>query len=291
MAKRPRSGLTVTPRSPRAWAAFLIVLSGLVFMVLDRIDHPWARTARSGVTDALAPALTLMDQPLRWGDSALDWLTGWWRTHARNRSLEAEVASLPALRSELIRLQTENRRLRGLLNMVPAQQEVIASVRVIGVTGGAFVRNVIVSGGRRRGLEYGQPVTDAHGLVGRVLELGDSTARVLLISDWNSRVPVFVGDQRLPAIAEGRNSGHLRLRHLPENALPRTGDRVVTSGHGGVFPPGLAVGRVVQVTRTDGAMVLPAAALDRLDVVQVRRALSEPPAPSLDQAEARQDAP
>ncbi|MGF1607296.1 MAG: rod shape-determining protein MreC [Rhodothalassiaceae bacterium] len=253
------------------------MLTGVSLIALTRMEHPLVRTTRTALTDAVAPILSALNQPVAWGDQGIAWVRGWANTHARNARLERELASLPALQAELVRLQKENAQLRQQISMIPEPAEVRLSTRVVGVSGGAFVRNVIIEGGRTDGLAYGLPVTDSRGVVGRIIEVGARTGRVLLISDLNSRVPVFVGASRMPAIAAGRNRELLALEFLPDRSLPQVGDQVVTSGHGGVFPPGLLVGQVVRVSRS-GALVLPAAGLDRLEIVQVRRVLPRGPA-------------
>lgn len=289
MAKRPRIRAQSGLRSGRSWVLLILLCMGTALIVLTRLEHPLVQGVRSALTDMTAPLMQAVAAPVAWTRSAERWLANWSDTHDRNLKLENALKEVPPLRAEVARLQAENRRLTELLGLVDAPEEVRSVARVIGLSGGAFVRNVIVQAGRRDGLSYGLPVTDTSGVVGRVIEVGRHTSRILLLTDLNSRVPVFVGPGRMPAIAAGRNRGLLSLDFLPELSLPQVGDQVVTSGHGGVFPPGLAVGRVVRVSRA-GVAVLPAASLDRLDYVQVRRTLEEqtravaPPSPPPDEA-------
>ena len=111
--------------------------------------------------------------------------------------------------------------------------------------GGAFVRTVLLNAGTDDGVAVGQAAVNAEGLVGRVVEVGRRSARILLLTDLNSRVPVVVERSRVPAILAGDNSDHPRLSFTPVNAVFEPGDRIVTSGHGGMLPPGLPIGEVI----------------------------------------------
>jgi rod shape-determining protein MreC len=114
----------------------------------------------------------------------------------------------------------------------------------------------------------GQAALTAEGLVGRVSEIGSRAARILLITDLNSRVPVVVDGTRQRAILAGDNSARPSLRYVDAGGTMRIGDRIVTSGQGGVFPPGLPVGIVASVD-TEGARVEPYATLSRVDYLRL----------------------
>jgi rod shape-determining protein MreC len=142
------------------------------------------------------------------------------------------------------------------------------SAQVIGNSGGAFVRNVLVNAGSRDGVARGQAAVTGEGLVGRVAEVGERAARILLLNDLNSRIPVILESSRDRAVLAGDNSDEPRLLYLAATAKVKVGDRIVTGGAGGVFPPGLPVGVVAAV---DGASVRvePYAELPRLDYVRI----------------------
>jgi len=166
------------------------------------------------------------------------------------------------------KLAAENVHLRSLLNFAPGAEPGFVTARVIADTGGAFVHSILVSAGVRDGVAKGQAVVTGDGLVGRVHAVGVRAVRVLLVTDLNSRIPVVVEATRTRAILAGDNSERPRLIHLPPGASVSIGDRIVTSGHGGAFPPGIPVGVVAQVN--DGAvLVKPYAQRDRLEFVRV----------------------
>jgi rod shape-determining protein MreC len=139
------------------------------------------------------------------------------------------------------------------------------TARLIGNSGG-FVRAAMVNAGSDQGVARGQAAIAEGGLIGRLTEIGNRAARILLITDLNSRIPVAIPASRTSAVLAGDNSERPRLVFASEPKAIKIGDRVVTSGDGGVFPPGLPVG-VVAALDQDGARVEPYAELSQLDYV------------------------
>ncbi|MBB4212592.1 rod shape-determining protein MreC [Rhodothalassium salexigens DSM 2132] len=270
-----RGGATpLKERSGTVLAAAILVVA-LVLVILNRVEHPLVRDARRTLTDLTAPVMTVLSAPVRKLRDVDHWFAGLADIQTENARLTRENERLRQMFPTIERLEMENRRLRRLLNMTPPDRRVLATAQVIAMPGGAFVRNVIIDAGRRQGLERGLPVTDEQGLVGRLIEVGLVSARVLLVTDLNSRIPVVLPRTGQPGIAVGRNGPLMSLDFVGRNADVRLGDRIVTSGHGGVYPPGLLLGVLVE----DGGVlkVRPSAALGRLDLVQVRP--GPPPAP------------
>ena len=144
-------------------------------------------------------------------------------------------------------LASENTRLRGLLKLAPDAAVSYVTARVIANSGGAYVRSLMVNAGSGNGVARGQAVITGDGLVGRFRKSGSRAARVLLVTDLNSRIPVIVESSHQRAVLAGDNSDRPQLRYLDPAAPVKIGDRVVTSGQGGVFPPGLPVGAVATV--------------------------------------------
>jgi rod shape-determining protein MreC len=148
-------------------------------------------------------------------------------------------------------LDNENRVLRAQLNYVPDPDPAFITARVIGDTGGAFVDSMLINAGSRDGVRKGQAVTVREVLVGRIAELGTQSARMLLVTDINSHIPVVIEGSRAQAILTGDNENRPKLDFLSPNAAVNPGDRVVTSGHGGAFPPGIPIGVVASVQGID----------------------------------------
>jgi rod shape-determining protein MreC len=151
---------------------------------------------------------------------------------------------------------------------------------VIANSGGAFVRMILINAGSDDHVARGEAAITGEGLVGRLTEVGARASRVLLITDLNSRIPVTIESTHVPAVLAGDNSERPRLMYLPSADTAKVGDRIVTSGEGGVFPPGLPVG-VVSVIDATGPRVEPYVELSQLGYVLVvdyglARALPQP---------------
>jgi len=226
----------------RAWAhrfAFLIlIVAAFALMLLGKADTVLVERARTAVTDAVAPILEIASRPVATVRDVLDQIRELADLRAENATLRRENQRLRQWQAVAQRLEAENLALRDLAQMVPDAGLRFITGRVIGDTGGAFARSVLVNAGAR------------DGLAGRVTEVGLRSARVLLITDINSRIPVLVGESRERAILGGDNTGQPKLLYLMPNSEIRPGDRVITSGHGGVFPPDLPVGIVTQASET-----------------------------------------
>ena len=179
--------------------------------------------------------------------------------------------------------------LRSLLNAVDEPALHYVTGNVIADARGPFLRSALINLGRDDGVRVGYAVINGDGLIGRTVDAGSSVARVLLLSDLNSRIPVLVGPGGRPGARLGRQQrGLLKLEFIPDGASLYAGDEVYTSGSDGVLPRGLRVG---VVTGSAGAFkVRPHAELSALDVVSVlffdtpALARTDPPAVPADRA-------
>lgn len=186
-------------------------------------------------------------------------------------------AELERVRRELARLQevsAEAQRLRRLLGFRPPPAYATVAARVVTRDPSRWYTTFTVDRGSQDGLARDDPVVTADGLVGRVLEVYPTTARVLLATDPRSAVGVLVQSTRDAGVVEGNATERLRLRYLSRSSPLREGDVLVTSGLGGLFPRGIPVGVVRKVIRQAGALfqeaeVEPATDLSRLEEVLV----------------------
>lgn len=254
-------------RRRRGLGLATFALLSVALLALSRIDHPQVRQLRAEFAELAAPLLRGVAVPL-----------------APIRWVSEHIAAYATVAEELERLKGENQTLKGweararelerrladlsaLARVVDEPNIQFITGRVVVDSKGPFARSVLLSTGREQGVKNGFPVISSDGLVGRVLESGPKSARVLLLSDLNSRVPVLLGDGGIRAVMMGDNSGRPRLAHLPEDAAPRVGDEVVTSGVGGFFPRGLRIGILVESDH--GLRVRPHAQLDALEHVSI----------------------
>jgi rod shape-determining protein MreC len=257
----------------------LLMAASFGMMLLFKADLLLAEQARSSLGDVLAPIYSLIAPPLM-----------------RVRAGVGEVVDFWNMQDELVRLREENAALKANLHWVPDAAPSFVTARVIDDAGGLYARAVLlaigptVSGGKGAGapgaggsVSKGQIALDAQGLVGRVSEVGARSARVLLITDLNSRFPVVLERTGVHALLVGTNTSRPRLMYWPEGSPPVEGERVVTSAEANAFPAGLPVG-VVHYNASHMPEVQPFARLDRLEIVRVfdygLRGLLAPEAPA-----------
>lgn len=254
--KRRTGALTWIAAPFRAWnqrvTLALLGAAAIALLAVEKTSPMLAERARGAAADVVAPILDLLSRPSASAAHAIDSVRELARLREENAQLKEEQARLLQWQTVAKRLDHENEELRTLLKLAPDPRARFLTARVVGGSGGAFVRSILVAAGGRDGVRKNQTAVTGEGLVGRVSELGERAARILLLTDINSRVPVFVERTRERAILAGDNSDRMRLLYLPADITATVGDRIVTSGHGGVFPPGLPVGII---TSTQGGVV------------------------------------
>jgi rod shape-determining protein MreC len=249
--------------------AFIAVMGFCALLILvGRGDVAVVERARAFVTDLLSPVFSVLSRPASAISEASSDVHAYFQLREDHARLREEVRRLEGWQEVARRLDAENSSLRELLNFVPEPQARFNTGRVIADSGGAFVRNVLVSAGAEQGVAKGQVAMTGDGLVGRVSEVGAHSARVLLITDLNSHVPVVIEGGREHAVLAGDNTGMPRLIYVAQKAQIAVGDRVVTSGNGGVFPAGLPVGTIAAIGE-HGIQVQPYADWGHLDYVRI----------------------
>lgn len=246
----------------------LLVVISAAMIIVGKADQVVFQSLRNSVMDAAAPALDMLSRPAAAFGAAADRLRGFITVYRDNVRLAEENERLLGWQQVALRLSAENAELRDLAKLVPEPAISFVTARVIADSGGPYARSVMVNAGRDNGVARGQAAMTGEGLVGRVAEVGSRAARILLITDLNSRVPVVVDGARQRAILAGDNSVRPRLRYADTGGAIRIGERIVTSGQGGVFPPGLPVGVVAGVD-SEGAWVEPYTALSRVDYLRL----------------------
>ena len=251
----------------RTTLPILVLLSGAI-IVLGKADQLLFDSLRTSVTDTVAPILDAVARPLNAVGNVVDRAKLAVTTYQENVRLQAENEKLLQWQQTALSLAADNKELRGLLKAVPDTALSYVTARVIANSGGAFVRMILIDAGSEDHVSRGQAAITGEGLVGRLTEVGNRASRVLLITDLNSRIPVTIESTHAAAVLAGDNSERPRLLYLPAGDAVKVGDRVVTSGEGGVFPPGLPVG-VVSATDAVGLRVEPYVELSQLVYVLV----------------------
>jgi len=245
-----------------------LVLLSIAIMVIGRADGSLIEHIRTKTNDILAPVLEAVTQPVTAVSDAAAHIRSLTELYRENERLKTENAALMQWQQVARRLDNENSGLRTLMNYQPEGSIWFITGRVIGTSGGAFSRNLLINRGTLDSVAKGQAVSAGSGLVGRVTEVGDRAARVLMITDLNSRIPVQIDGNHDRAILAGDNTDRPQLAYVGPHTKINLGDRIVTSGDGGVFPPGMPVGTVASI---DGGNIRiePYADLSRVEYLRV----------------------
>jgi len=248
----------------------LLVLAVLcvVLMVVDA-RFETLKPLRSQMGLVLTPFYWLADLPVRTWQRATEQLTSSTSLVAENEKLKAEALLMQRRLQKLATLTEQNVRLRELLNSAALVDDKVIVGELIGLDPNPFTHRILVDKGERDGVFLGQPVLDASGLMGQVVEVMPYAARVLLLTDVTHSIPVQVNRNGLRAIAVGTGSpDYLELRHVAETADIKEGDLLVSSGLGQRFPSGYPVAQVTEVVRGSGqpfliVRAIPTAMLNR----------------------------
>jgi rod shape-determining protein MreC len=235
-------------------AGIVGALIGAGFLIVSILDPSAFAGLRGLAADAASPGGKAAAESRAAGKSFYEVVRGYVLAGTRDAQLEREIAAAKTRLAEAQAIAEENRRLKALLGLAQAEPKPVAVSQLVAATGSSTRRFAIVAAGRDRGVGVGMPVRSPLGLVGRVLEVGGSTARVLLITDTESIVPVRRASDGVPAFAQGRGDGQLQLRLINLGINPlKVGDVFVTSGSGGLYRPNTPIAMVTSVTR-DGAV-------------------------------------
>lgn len=251
----------------------LIALMAIVLITLFlfwRIDSPRAEQMRTAIIDRVVPSFDWALVPVTRFSQMVSGFQSYARIYEQNQELRRELQKMQAWKEAAVQLEQENSKLLAQNNVRidPALTSVTGVVMVD--SGSAFRQSVLLNVGSRDGIIEGWATMDGLGLVGRIAGVGQRTSRVVLLTDPSSRIPVTIQPSGDRALLTGDNTPLpvLDFIEAPDNVRP--GDRVVTSGDGGVFPPGLVVGQVAQTA--DGRLRLRLAAdYGRLEFLRVLR--------------------
>ncbi|MCG9739741.1 rod shape-determining protein MreC [Shewanella insulae] len=242
-----------------------IVLSVILLVANDRLEP-----VRQSISSLLSPLQYVANIP----GAVLDWSAESIATRNMLAKQNKQLLRQQLLMSERLQrfehLRQENDRLRALLGSPVHMDSKKMVAEVMEVASDPFRHYVVLNHGARSGVFVGQPVVDAHGVVGQVVEISELTSRVLLISDVTHAIPVRVTRNDVRLVVQGIGElDELELRHVAKSTDLRVGDLLVSSGLGKRFPEGYPVARVMKVERDDGqsyatVTAQPLAALDRI---------------------------
>lgn len=246
----------------------LLAIVSLALMVVDHRQEHLAKV-RELLSLAVHPIRVVVDLPFRTWNSVSQALTDNAELRRQRDELQYELLVAQIRLQEKGEVERENERLRELLNSIEEEQGFEVRVAEILSVDMENRQRFLINRGKQDGVVVGQPLLDANGIVGQIVAVSQLSAEAMLITDAEHAVPVTVERSRVRTIAEGRGDlGDLLLPYLPNTADIQVGDRLVTSGLGGVFPSGRPVAEVTEVQRQPGqafarVFARPFAALDR----------------------------
>jgi rod shape-determining protein MreC len=243
------------------FATYVLAISGAVFagllLILSIIDPTGFSALRTIGTEITAPVARTLTSIRHTVTDIGSNTSAYLDAASKNAALKKEVQNNRRKIIEAKAINLENRRLRQLLDLKQTEAEFIAIGRLISSSGSSSRRLATLSIGSNSGVQKGQPVRSPNGLIGRIIETGPTTSRVLLITDANSPVPIMRATDGIAASGEGLANGMVAVRPVNLGVNPfKLGDIVVTSGNGGLFRPNIPYARVVRVT-ADGAYARP----------------------------------
>lgn len=233
---------TATSQRSKSSAAYAFLGIALVAVIGNFAARDQVSAFQQQLIDIAAPAIIAGKGKMDFAAQKLEALAQLFSTQDEITKLHAENERLKAWYQTALMLQSENAALKSLLNVSQSDVKAFVTTRVIADGSSTYAKSLLIDAGGGNGVQKGQGVVSHDGLVGRVVEAGDRTARVLLLQDMNSRIPVIVEETGERAILAGNNTSTPSLEHLPEGYKVKAGQRVITSGLGGLFPYGIAVG-------------------------------------------------
>lgn len=274
---RSRAGAAPpSPEAPRARGSLSLIVSialALMLLALSRVEHHWLTGAREELTAALEPALALARLPVEGARAIADAPIGESELLKQIAELKQENTELRQWRLRAQDLEGQVSELRRIVAGVPDRQVGIATGRIFVEGDPTFAASAIIDIGATHGVKAGFAAINGDGLVGTIVAAGPRSARLLLLTDRRSRIPVFVGKERLRGILSGNGAGAPSLELVAAATKIESGALISTSGEDGMLPRGVPIGHVVAKEGTRGVQLN--AALDRLDFVSVL--LFEPP--------------
>jgi len=245
-----------------------LIVAAFGLMLIGKIDAVIVDQVRGEVINVAAPILGAISRPIQTMANVVDGANAAIDMRAENERLREENARLLQWQTAARKLQADNAALSKLLQVVPEAQASYISARVIASARGTYGNSIVLNAGAVHGARKGQAVLGDAGFVGRVADVSSHASRVLLLTDVSSRVPVMLESARARALLVGGNVNRPRLVFVTPGTRVTPSERIVTSGDGGAFPPGLPVGVVASVT--DSAIEVQLFAdYDRLEYVRI----------------------
>lgn len=244
-----------------------LFLVAFALMLLNKADNVIVDKTSGIATDIAATVLDVLVLPARLLADGYDFVKNIGSIYSDNRRLRDENQKLNVIYNRYRSLEVENKILGSLLNYITPPKVDFVTVKVVAEENSAFAHSMVAYIGDAK-VKRGQVALSDKGVVGRVDKFGNSYAKIILVTDINSKIPVMVEDTRVRGILSGDNTNNPKMIFIPLDAEITVGDRIVTSGVVGVFPAGLPVGKVVSIDKNT-ITVKPFSSLEQLEYIKL----------------------
>jgi rod shape-determining protein MreC len=262
----------IARRSNAQLPLVIVMALAVVLVLLGKAQSGLFDRARTSLTDWMQPVLSVVHAPLVQFDRWIGSVDEIFSVYQENLRLKDENARLRQWRNVAVVMQDRVARYQTLLHAVPDPGVNSVLARVIGRASRPFLETMILDAGSSNNIKPGQAVVDARGMIGRIYLAGSRTSWVILLTDLNSRIPVSVAPGNRQAIMVGDNTAMPTLDTLSQIVTLRAGDQIVSSGDGGLLPPGLPIGTVVeQGGKYRVALLADAASSEDVEVLAFRK--------------------
>ncbi len=256
-----------------AVAIVLLVASFLVFTNTSYLSKGYG-SIKEGVAGFAGPTLSLIGKPARLVRHVYDTYIDAIGARKENDQLRKRLESLELENQRIPELESENKRLKTILNLMEQRRNTMIAARVVGEDVKNWFKCIIIDKGKDYGVKEKMPVVTPRGLVGQAVEVDKWHSKVMVINDTNSSVDVFVEGKQTRGMLEGTGQSTLKLKYILKNDEVEIGDKLVTSGKDGIYPKGLPTGIVITVNRAKPGIftdvdVMPYNNFKRLDEVLI----------------------
>ena len=227
------------------------ILLAWILIAVGQFESPLLSQFRMALIETVTPIVRVVSAPIRWGKSALDFCGNFIYTYQENKRLKLENAELKNWQIQALRMDAEQRKLKELLNYIPPPKTTFVTAEVLSDNGSRFSKSLIVSAGRDQGVSKGDLAMTPSGVLGRIVEVGKNMSRLMLLTDYASRIPVRIGKDQVLGILTGDGSSQPKVISLPADKTVSVGDVVFSSGQMGVYPTGLGIGVIETINNGD----------------------------------------
>lgn len=252
----------------KRFSIILLFIAAFAGIFISNNQSEVAKEARVAAVEASTPITSAIAKPFNFVSDISGSFKTYLFVHSKNAQLVEENRNLRRKLISLINIKNENQALKDLLAYVKDIKSRYISAKVVGNMNSPFQRSLILNVGSRDDVKKGQAVMSEHGLIGRIIEIGSKSSRVLLLNDINSNIPVISSKTRTRAIMSGNNSSKPRLMYLPKDTPLENDEILFTSGDGDIFPPDLQIG-TVEKNSDDSFLVKPFAKWQKLEHLSV----------------------